>query len=679
MRPLLIALSIAAPVSVAAEDSGEVVVIEAEDPRRDEPVVYDLTGEDIRRLPGSGNDPLKALQSLPGVSRVPLGLGGLVLRGSSPRDSAVYIDGIEIPLLYHFGGLASVYPSSMLESVELQPGSFDASYGRAQGGVVTARSKAGRSDRWRFAGEASLLDAQVRADGPGLGGTWSIGLRRSYVDSILALAAPDGDVDLTLAPRYYDGQVRYDTGTPDNRLTVLAIGSDDRLQLGLDDNVGLMPTTDRLRFRQSFVRAGLRWDRAFGSAEMEVVPWIGYDRVKLRFNDEGAVRGGVPMGVRSQLKKSYEWGFVRGGAEVDGGRVDFDVNNEPPPQPKGIVYEEGDLVAVAGDRWYADVAGFIDARFDLDGGRLAIAPGLRLERYGLTGEIALDPRITASHRLVPWLTLKESIGLYSQPPLAVDLEPRQGNPDLGKSTSIQATIGVEARLPERVKVSATGYYDDVRNLAVDVVSSATAAAGGGQPTSGGVASVSRELLSAQFGNYAYQENRGRGRNYGLELFVRRDGQRFAGWVAYTLSRSLRRDDPGRFPAYRRYVLDQPHRLTALGTVALGRGWHAGARVRYASGNPFTPVGGRYFDADQQSFMPIDGETLSERLPAFFQIDLRVDKTWTRGWGDIALFLDIQNLTNRTNAEGVEYNFDYTELDYTRGLPIFPSIGVELRQ
>ena len=61
---------------------------------------------------------------------------------------------------------------------------------------------------------------------------------------------------------------------------------------------------------------------------------------------------------------------------------------------------------------------------------------------------------------------------------------------------------------------------------------------------------------------------------------------------------------------------------------------------------------------------------------FVQLDLRVDRTWRRPWGTIALYVDLQNVTNRLNPEGVTYDEDYSHLRYTRGLPIFPAIGVE---
>ena len=104
---------------------------------------------------------------------------------------------------------------------------------------------------------------------------------------------------------------------------------------------------------------------------------------------------------------------------------------------------------------------------------------------------------------------------------------------------------------------------------------------------------------------------------------------------------------------------------------VGAHWRIGGRFRAASGNPYTPVAGAYFDPNQHKWIAIDGPTLSQRLPAFAQLDLRIDRTW-RHWD---LYLDIQNVTNRTNVEGLDYSADYSRQSYTTGLPILPSIGL----
>src|SRR4030095_668330 len=101
------------------------------------PTSYVLTSDDLRSLDGTGNDALRAAQVLPGVARLPYSFGGIVMRGTSPRDNVVYLDGIEVPIAFHFGGISSFYPSSMLQGISVSNGGIDAAYGRAQGGMVT--------------------------------------------------------------------------------------------------------------------------------------------------------------------------------------------------------------------------------------------------------------------------------------------------------------------------------------------------------------------------------------------------------------------------------------------------------------------------------------------------------------------------------------------------------------
>ncbi len=122
------------------------------------------------------------------------------------------------------------------------------------------------------------------------------------------------------------------------------------------------------------------------------------------------------------------------------------------------------------------------------------------------------------------------------------------------------------------------------------------------------------------------------------------------------------------------MLDQPHSLTMLGTTALGDSWRLGGRFRYTTGNPFTPVARAVMTGSQ--YVAIDGPLLSERLPAFLQLDLRIDHAWRRPWGVLDLYIDVQNVTNRENPEGVTYNKDYSQRSYTTGLPVFPAIGLE---
>lgn len=655
-----------------AIDAGEIIELSGDAPDDAEPLTYDVPVEEIRTLPGSGNDTLRALQSMPGVARVPFGVGGLILRGASPRDTKVYLDEIEVPVLYHFGGVASFYPSAMLESVEMQGGGFGAAYGRGHGGVVTLASKPGRRDQWRVGSELSLLDASVRADGPALGGTLSFGMRRSYVDAILAVAIPeDSDFAFTLAPRYYDGQLRYDARLSNgDQVTAIAFASDDRLQAASTSGSSL----DTFSYESGFVRASTQWRRRRGPLTARVTPWAGYDRALFTFEDEGMIRRATPLGLRADLVHEGPSGHLAGGIEARYVSYTLDLNNTPPPQPN-MGTPSRPTQRVRADS-YGDVAAWLETMRTHE--EITVRTGLRIERYGLTGETVLDPRVSASERVSSRVTLRQSLGLYHQPPIDADIDPDE-TPHLGASRAVQAAAAIEVEAGPGTAVSVTGFYHHLDELPVDVVSAASQVIEGFEPTTGGVASISREFLDAQFGSYTYRENLGRGKSYGAELLLSHRRGTTSGWIAYTLSKAQRSEHLTMEGALLPYVVDQRHVATAVGTMPLGGAWRIGTRLRLASGSPYTPVAGTYFHNEKQKDIAVPGPTFSERLPWFAQLDVRIDRIWKRPWGTIALFLDVQNATNRANAEGVAYNHDFTEQSYTRGLPILPSIGLEYRE
>ena len=92
-------------VELESASGAEVIEVSGKAPEETKPLSYQLTADEIRFIPGAGNDILRAVQALPGVARIPYAFGGLVLRGTSPRDSSVFLDGIEVPIAFHFGGV----------------------------------------------------------------------------------------------------------------------------------------------------------------------------------------------------------------------------------------------------------------------------------------------------------------------------------------------------------------------------------------------------------------------------------------------------------------------------------------------------------------------------------------------------------------------------------------------
>ena len=636
-------------IALAPASGAEVIEVTGKAPEETKPLRYQLTVDEIRSIPGAGNDILRAAQVLPGVARIPFSFGGLVLRGTSPRDTGVYLDGVEVPIAFHFGGITSFYPSGMLADLRLVNGGFDASYGRAAGGLVSLTTREPRTDRWRLGGSIGLFDSSIQAEGPWRGGGVLIGLRRSYLDTV---AGPFVDDDVAL-PSYYDFQIRTTWGDPRKRgrVTPMVFGSIDRVA-GTEESATSM-----------FVRAAVPYLRQRGPVTLRIVPWVGTNALTFRDEDEGEPpeefsRPVYLGGVRAEAVRDFRWGHVRGGGELSGGYLD-QLN----------VTSDDDFGGTSTVSW-TDAAVWTETRLSLAGDRIAIKPGVRAEIYGLSRELVVDPRLNVHQQLTSWLTLRQAIGRYHQPPTPADVERDHGNPALDSSYTDQLSLGIDAELATWL-ASLTGFFNYGQDLGVRV-RRPDPGSELPEPNLGGLGPTFELLLEKQLGIPYYRDNLGRARSYGLELSVKRHVGPWFTLLSYTLARSERTDDP-RLPLdpldpWRPFELDQRHNLQVAVSRQFSK-WKLGARLQLVSGNPYSPT---IRTAEGTETIPWGG-----RLPTFFSLDLRADRRWHRCWGDLVFYIDIQNATNRRNVEGREYEGDIDGDEDIPGLPIIPFIGLEL--
>ncbi|HLL53262.1 MAG TPA: TonB family protein, partial [Myxococcaceae bacterium] len=77
-----------------------------------------LERQELQRVPGTFGDPVRVLQNMPGVARAPYLSGALIVRGAAPDQTLTFLDGVEIPLLYHLGGGPSVVNAEFLDRVD---------------------------------------------------------------------------------------------------------------------------------------------------------------------------------------------------------------------------------------------------------------------------------------------------------------------------------------------------------------------------------------------------------------------------------------------------------------------------------------------------------------------------------------------------------------------------------
>jgi TonB family protein len=614
--------------------------------------------EEVARVAGTQGDTLKVVQNMPGVARAPFLSGQLILRGTSPGDSRVYLEGHEIPGLYHFGVLRSTFNSTLLDAVEFFPGNFGPDYGRATGGVVVVRVRDPADDMFRGEVDLNLYDAGFRLEGP-VSDSWSVAgaFHRSWVDTFLGAAVPeDAPVSFTTAPRYYDYQLLgvWKPG-PGRKLRLMAYGSLDRIELLFDRPQRDPVVRGALRARIMFHNVQAAYQRRlFARLAQESSFQLGYQEIRtdlgpeIFFNLE-STRFAFRTAWSLEISR---WASVRAGMDIKVQRVGLEVNSPlrpvegeslPPNATRRVFGVEQDVTLY-------EPAAFAELRIELPDG-LTVLPSVRADYYRQIDDWTVDPRLVVRFEPPPGGTaVKAGVGLYQQPPTPDQAAERLGNPSLDAVRSAHGSIGLEHTVLSGLDVELVSFY---KWLDEQVIRNPTFFF---DPTA------------------VPYINGGTGRIWGVELLVKARMGGFSGWLAYTYQRSLRRD--GEDAEERAFDFDQPHTLVLVGNYTFGRGWSAGLRFRLVSGRPVTPVTGSIFDAQSGTFVPLLGATNSARLDAFHQLDLRVDKTWTFDLWKLSLYLDVQNVYNQGNVEAVQYNFDFSESQPQTGLPILPILGLK---
>ncbi len=189
-----------------------------------------LKREQFTQLPGSGGDPVKAVQNLPGVNRTSFGSAQVVIQGASPQDTRYTIDGIEVPLIFHFGGVSSVTFPESLDRVDTLSAGYGPEFGRANGGLVGLWSKVTEHDRLHGLAFVDTYNSGLLLEGPvGEEGSFLASVRQSYIGAVLKAALKnEDDFALTVAPSYNDLTLLYERPlNPKTRMRLLSIASSD--------------------------------------------------------------------------------------------------------------------------------------------------------------------------------------------------------------------------------------------------------------------------------------------------------------------------------------------------------------------------------------------------------------------------------------------------------------------
>lgn len=217
----------------------EPVEVRSAPPLRSQGSVTRLGGQEAAAVPGAGSDPIRALQSLPGVTSTTDASSEPAVRGSRPGDNAYYVDFLPVGYLFHIGGLISVLPGDLVQSFDLYSAAFGPQFADVTGAVLDVQLRKPRTDRIGGLLDASLLSGGVLVEGPlGEGHSFFASGRRSYIDLLVTKAVQDEDSGASFRiPRYSDYQFKYLWKlNPRHTLSVHANGASDHLEFSVPGN-----------------------------------------------------------------------------------------------------------------------------------------------------------------------------------------------------------------------------------------------------------------------------------------------------------------------------------------------------------------------------------------------------------------------------------------------------------
>jgi hypothetical protein len=615
-----------------------------------------LVEEELTQTPGTLGDPTRVVQTLPGVSRSPFGLGYYVVRGASFENTGFFIDGHPALLLYHFLGGPGVIHPELVGSISFYPGGYPAKYGRFATGAIAIETKDPPMDRWHLDFEVDIVKASLLFSTPfdDEKGQVTASVRQSYYEALLPLFQPDINIGFT----DYQLRLKYQF-TPKIQARFLVLGSEDRFS-----------STSGEEGEEETSSAGLvlGFHRVLGAVDLDLSKeWklknsmiFEYDYTSnFRTAEENDDIDISLTGWFTQLRSWVEFKpsdrfFLEMG--LDGIYSEFSSKLQIPilpplgdPRPPTFNPITTTL-DVAGP--YASLSPYALADWELVKG-LRLLPGIRLNLEGYDGvfHLSVDPRLSIRWQFLDDWTLKTMGGVAHQPPSPATTYEPVGDPNIPPVRGIQGSLGFEWQPSKGWEVSVEGFYNDLSNIV--------------RPS--GEFDTSEGGLQTSFWSPDVL-----GRAYGLELLVRKKfGGRVHGWLSYTLSRSERKYPPNDWV---RFGSDQTHILNLAGTVRLPNEYSIGARFTLTSGNPYYPIVGSRYDADSDRYVPIYAAQ-EEDLPIFHRLDLRFDKRWRFDTWMLEGFLDIQNVYNANNPESMAYSFDFSEQGPGASFPFLPTFGM----
>ena len=621
---------------------------------------------EIERNPGGNRDISKVIQSLPGVASSASFRNDIIVRGGAPNENRFYLDGIEVPNINHFatqgasGGPVGMINADLISEVQLYSGAFPANRGNSLSSVLEFSLKDGNSDKVNLRGTLGSSDAGITIDGPiGDKTTFMFSVRRSYLQFLFAA------IQLPFLPTYTDYQYKFKTKlNKKNEISFIGLGAYDDFALNMDAN-----DTEFQRYILNNLPVNKQWNYTFGmnykhfsekSFQTIAVSRNMLNNSSVKYednieNEDTKLLDYLSQEIENKIR-------IENTTRINGFKLNFGANYEFAKYNNSTfnkIFRQSPITGISSVDTIDFSTQFNMNKYGLFGqisknllkNRLLISMGIRADGADLNGNTQnlinqLSPRISASYTINDKFSLNANYGIYYQLPAYTILGYTENdefvNREMAQYVRAEHYVsGIEYRPSASERFTVEGFYKRYSNYPVSVSKG-----------------ISLANLGADFGVIGNEQIdfTGKGRSYGVEfLYQRKMMKNLYGIAAYTLVRS---EFSGDDQAFVSSAWDNEHLITLTAGRKFKNNWDLGVKWRYVHGRPYTPID--MATSTLRSVWDVTGTGLpdysqlnTERLNAFHQLDLRVDKVFYFDKLTLNIYFDIQNAYNY-KAEAVPF-------------------------
>lgn len=670
-----------------ATDIGE-VEISAETKAKTTEVLMSVTKLDkkgLERIPsvGAENDITAAFSVTPGVVTTGDQGGQLYVRGGTPIQNKVLLDGMTIYNPFHSIGFFSIFETELVKNVDIYTGGFDSKYGGRISSVMDITYRDG--NKKNFGGKVSVSPflAKLVVEGP----MYRAKEGRPGAGSFI-FSAKHSLLDYTSKDLYRG--VNNGNGLPYNftdlygKLT-FATGQGSKISVFGFSN------TDKVNYNESaaldFQQAGggLSWILLPGGGKTFIKGHLTASSYKTNFNEVGTQpRTSSIFGTDLGFDFSY---FLKNESQIDYGiginifKTDYLTYNEVASK----IQDQNNTVEIGA---YANYK-FVTKRF-------VVQPGLRVQAYASLSTISLEPRLGVKYNASDFFRLKLSGGRYSQNFTTASSDRdivnlfngllsapsnvqqnfitesgKEKNPKNGIQYSWHAILGGEFDLTKNLMLNIEGYFKYFPQLS----------------------NINVNKLYEDVSEFSKEDDVYKkdfliesGKSYGVDVLLKYSKNRLFLWGVYSYGKSTRWDG---FVTYAP-VFDRRHNVNLVGSYAFGKKKDLELNVRwnFGSGLPFTPTSGYYQTESFGQGVTSDyttsnstgvgvllGEFNSKRLPTYHRLDITVKKQFKfKNKTELEIIAAVTNAYNRKNIFYVNRVTNAKIYQF----PFLPSLGISYK-